>query len=107
MSAPSDAQVSTYSSLAGTLLPTISPYYELPQNVYDEDARTEPSSAGSTQISFQLLRGNPWIPLDMLLGSLRVLQHNMVGASDYVFAHRVAPINIHLRVMVCLHPYTT
>ncbi len=106
MSFPTHAQLSSYtSSLAGALTPRIKPYYELPQDAHHADARTDSSII--KPIIFELSNGRPWVPLDMLLGSIEVLERNMVGGSDRVFGNRVGPIKVGVRVMVCLHLYTT
>ena len=106
MAAPTNAQLSLYSSLAGALIPTIRLYYELPQDPYHKDARVT-SSAGIEPILFQLYDGTPCVRLGTLLGDLHILTRTMGGGSDRVFGDREGLVNLDLRVMVGLHTSST
>ena len=108
MSAPTDAQISSYSSLAGALTPTVRPYYELPQDTNPPDAPAQNSSPSTMKpILFELASGRPWVPLSTALGNFFDLQYNMVGGWDLAFPQTAGNIKVDLRVMVCLHPHPT
>ncbi len=107
MAAPTNAHISSYSSLAGALTLTVKPYYELPQDVYHADARII-SSAGIEPIYFQLCDGTPCVRLGTLLDSdFGVLGLTMGDAMDRVFGDREGVVKVDLRVMVSLHPSFT
>ncbi len=106
MAAPMNTQISSYSSLAGALTPTIKPYYELPQDVYHADACIV-SSAGIQPIYFGLCNGTPSVRLGMLLCDLSILERVMADAMDCVFDNREGLVKVDLRVMVGLPPCST
>ncbi len=109
MAAPTNAQLSPYSSLANAMEPAAKPFYELPQDVYHADARIA-SSAGIEPIFFQLNKihnGTSYVNLSMLLGDLSVLTNIMARSADRVFEDRQGTVRLDLKIMVGLHPSST